>query len=67
MKYYYSVIGAIVECEDCGWTSSSYKNGQAIAKLHAKHYHHKVRGELTIAFGYDGRESEPSEKEEGFE
>jgi hypothetical protein len=55
MKYYYGVIAAQVECEDCAWKTESYKNAQAIAKIHAKKHGHKVRGELTIAFGYDGR------------
>lgn len=56
MKYYYSVISAIVECVDCDWTTESCKNAQAIAKIHAKKYSHNVRGELTIGFGYFGRE-----------
>lgn len=55
MKYYYAVIHAIVECQDCDWKTSSYKNAQAIAKIHAKKHGHKVSGELGIAFGYNGR------------
>lgn len=55
MKYYYGVICAQVWCEDCDWKTESYKNAQAIAKIHAKRYGHKVVGELGIAFGYDGR------------
>jgi len=53
MTYYYSVIAAQVECQDCSWKTESYKNAQAIAKIHAQKRGHKVRGELTIAFGYD--------------
>ena len=56
MKHYYSVIHAVVECEDCDWTTASYKNAQAIAKIHAKKYGHNVKGELGISFGYLGRE-----------
>lgn len=63
MKYHYGVIHAVVKCEDCDWETSSYKNAQAIAKIHAKKYGHKVSGELGIAFGYNGRkEKELSEK-----
>lgn len=56
MKYYYGVVHAIVRCLDCGWESVSYKNAQAIAKIHAKKYRHKVEGELGIGFMYNGRE-----------
>lgn len=55
MKCGYGVIAAYVECLDCDWKTESYKNAQAIAKIHAKKYGHKVRGELTIGFHYDGR------------
>ena len=55
MKYSYGVIHAIVRCEDCDWKTTSYKNAQAIAKIHAKHYGHHVHGELGIGFSYDGR------------
>jgi hypothetical protein len=55
MSYSYGVVHAIVHCEDCGWCSTSYKNAQAIAKIHAKKYGHKVSGELGIVFSYDFR------------
>lgn len=55
MKSHYGVVHAFVECEDCGWTTNSYKNAQAIAKIHAEKHNHKVRGDLGIGFGYDGR------------
>jgi len=55
MKYRYGVVHARVKCEDCEWTTESYKNAQAIAKIHAQRYHHKVHGELGISFMYDGR------------
>lgn len=55
MTYSYGVVHAIVECEDCDWTASSYKNAQASAKIHAKKYGHKVSGELGISFYYDFR------------
>jgi len=55
MSYTYGVVHAVVECEDCDWKTGSYKNAQAIAKIHAKRYGHKVRGELGIGFSYDYR------------
>lgn len=55
MKYSYGVVHGIAECEDCGWRTESYKNAQAISKIHAKRHGHKVSGELGIAFSYDGR------------
>lgn len=58
MKYSYGVVDAIVGCQDCGWTTGSYKNAQAIAKIHAKKYGHRVSGELTISFSYNGRDGE---------
>ena len=62
MKYSYGVVHAIVECLDCDWSTQSYKNAQAISKIHAKRYGHKVSGELGIIFGYNGRKEE---KEDG--
>lgn len=56
MKYSYGVIHAYVRCLDCNWETTSYKNAQAIGKIHAEKYHHLVEGELGIAFSYDGRE-----------
>jgi len=64
MSYYYGVIHAIVHCEDCAWSTDSYKNAQAIAKIHAKRYGHKVRGELAIGFGYDYRDGAKQKREE---
>jgi len=55
MKYSYGVVHAVVECEDCDWTTESYKNAQAIASIHARKYKHRVTGELGIAFSYNGR------------
>lgn len=56
MRYSYGVIHAVVWCEDCDWKTESYKNAQAIAKIHAKRYGHRVMGELGIGFSYNGRE-----------
>ena len=53
--YTYGVIHGLAECEDCDWKTESYKNAQAIAKIHAMKYGHKVRGDLGIAFSYDER------------
>jgi len=61
MSYNYGVIAAIVFCNDCEWKTESYKNAQALAKIHAKRYGHRVSGELTIAFHYDHRQKIPKE------
>ena len=58
MKYSYGVIHAYVRCLDCGWETYSYKNAQAIAKIHAEKHRHRVEGELGIAFSYNGRDGE---------
>jgi len=58
VKYSYGVVHAIVDCEDCEWETESYKNAQAIAKIHAEKYKHLVKGELGIAFSYNGREDQ---------
>ena len=55
MKYNYGVVHAIVECDDCDWRSESYKNAQAIAKIHAKSHKHRVHGDLGIVFSYNGK------------
>lgn len=57
MKYVYSVVHAVVICDDCEWRATSYKNAQAIAKIHAKKHGHKVTGELGIHFSYNGKEA----------
>ena len=60
--YRYAVVHAQVWCEDCGWSTGSYKNAQAIAKIHAKKYGHRVSGELGISFNYDYSMDEPTLK-----
>jgi len=52
----YGVVHGLAECETCGWSSSSYKNVQALAARHAKSKGHRVVGELGISFEYDGRD-----------
>lgn len=54
MEYSYGVVHAFVQCLDCGWESGSYKNAQAIAKIHAEKHKHNVEGDLGIAFAYYG-------------
>ena len=49
------VVHVIALCEDCGKEFQDYKNGQALAAKHAKSKNHKVRGEVGLAFIYDGR------------
>lgn len=50
----YSVVHGLAQCDDCGWSTQSYKNAQALAARHARAHGHKVRGELGIAFSYTG-------------
>lgn len=50
------VIHVVAECEDCNWRTEEYKNGQAIAAIHAKSKKHKVRVDVGLVFEYDGRE-----------
>lgn len=56
MKHAYSVVHAVIKCNDCDWEAPSYKNAQATAAIHAKKHLHKVSGELGIYVMYDGRE-----------
>ncbi len=56
MKYSYGVVHAYVKCLDCDWKTESYKNAQAIAKIHAEKHKHQVTGDLGISFSYNGRE-----------
>jgi len=54
MEYSYGATHASIRCLDCRWETFSYKNAQAIAKIHAKTYGHKVEGELGIRVMYAG-------------
>jgi hypothetical protein len=56
MKRDYGVVEAEAYCDDCGWLTNSYKNGQAIAAIHAKKHGHKVNGHVINSFTYDGRD-----------
>lgn len=58
MKKTIGVVHAIAQCDDCGQEFSHYKNAQALAARHAKTYKHVVKGEVGIAFTYDGRSNE---------
>lgn len=51
----FGVVHCIAECEDCGWRTENYKNGQATAAIHAKSHGHRVHVEIGIAGHYDGR------------
>ncbi len=55
MKRAFGVVHVFAKCEDCDWETGSYKNGQAIAAIHAKKYRHKVSVEFGLAGYYDGR------------
>ena len=49
------VVHVSATCDTCGKQFEQYKNGQALAAQHAKKYGHVVRGEIGIAFVYDGK------------
>ncbi len=57
MSREYGVVHGVAYCQDCDWSTESYKNAQAISAKHAKHHGHRVEGELGIAFSYDYRGS----------
>ena len=59
----YGVVHGVAHCLDCGWSTESYKNAQAISAKHARKYGHRVEGELGIAFSYDYRGSASLPKE----
>lgn len=54
MKHTYNVVHGLAECVTCGWRTESYKNAQANAARHARSKGHLVKGELGVAFTYDG-------------
>lgn len=54
----FGVVHGVATCEDCGWTTESYKNAQANAARHARAHGHRVVGEVGCAYTYDGREEE---------
>ncbi len=56
MKKGIGVIHLLATCEDCGKEFGSHINGQALSAKHAKDKKHKVKGEIGLAFVYDGRE-----------
>jgi len=58
MKKDIGVIHCLARCETCGKLFESHINGQALAAQHAKKYKHLVRGEVGLAFTYDGRDQE---------
>ena len=55
MKKSIGVIHNVAKCEDCGAKFEQYKNGQALAAIHAKKHRHRVVGEVGLAYTYDGR------------
>lgn len=42
-------------CHDCGMTFQDYKTGMKDAEAHASKEKHTVRGEMAIAFEYNGK------------
>jgi len=59
MKRKYGVVHGLAECQDCGWSTTSYKNAQALAARHAAHYGHRVIGEIGCAYEYDATADGP--------
>lgn len=55
MKKSFGVVHGIAQCQTCGWSTSSYKNAQAIAAKHAKTKGHRVTGEVGYAYEYNGK------------
>ena len=55
MKKSHSILDMVFQCEDCGAEFNNRRNGQALGAKHAKNMKHKVYGEVTIGFIYDGR------------
>lgn len=49
------VVHVYARCEDCGKEFVNYKNGQALAALHAKTHRHRVSGDVALGFIYDGK------------
>lgn len=49
------VVHVYARCEDCGKEFENYRNGQALAALHAKTHRHKVVGDVGLGFVYDGK------------
>ena len=47
----------IADCRDCTWRSENYKNGQALAAIHAKAHKHRVSVEVGISGYYNGADS----------
>ena len=48
-------VHCIARCEDCRKEFQNYKNAQALSAQHAKKYGHVVRGEVGLAFEYNGK------------
>ena len=62
MKRTYGVVHGMARCLDCGWTTESYKNAQALAARHAMHYGHRIEGEIASSYSYFGESSERSKR-----
>jgi len=48
-------VHVVATCQDCGMEFQNHVNGQALAAKHAKSKKHTVRGEVGLAFVYDGK------------
>jgi len=55
MRVGYTVQSDIATCQDCDKTFDCTKNAQALASQHAQKYGHKVTGEKTILYSYNGK------------
>lgn len=55
-------VHGMAHCETCGELNGHYRNMQALAAKHAKHYGHIVHGETGIVYMYDGSCDKPKNK-----
>lgn len=62
MKKNVGIIHGIARCETCGVLNGHYRNMQALAAKHAKHYGHIVHGEVGLSYDYDGSDEKPKNK-----
>lgn len=48
------IVHTIFDCRDCQRRWEGQETAQALARLHAKKYGHKVQGEVSVAVWYEG-------------
>jgi len=56
MKGKVGMTSSLFNCQDCDWTSGvDYENARKQAHNHAKKMGHRVTGNVTTAYHYDGK------------